>query len=85
MPVVLNTSFNTLKSEPITETPRNAVRSFLSSMGTIEMLVMGDYVIKTKGGKRTDIVGRRAEERYHDAAFVPKTSWCCQLQDHLFC
>ena len=46
VPMVLNTSFNTLKSEPITETPRNAVRSFLSSMGTIEMLVMGDYVIK---------------------------------------
>ncbi len=48
VPMVLNTSFNTLKSEPIVETPRNAIRSFLSSMGTVEMLVMGDYVIKRK-------------------------------------
>jgi len=57
VPMVLNTSFNTLKSEPIVETPRNAVRSFLSSMGTIEILVMGDYVIKRKDTNVRTLLG----------------------------
>ena len=57
VPMVLNTSFNTLKSEPIVETPRNAVRSFLSSMGTIEILVMGDYVIKRKDANVRKLLG----------------------------
>lgn len=57
VPMVLNTSFNTLKSEPIVETPRNAIRSFLSSMGTIEMLVMGDYVIKRKDANIRALLG----------------------------
>ena len=48
VPMVLNTSFNTLPSEPIVETPAEAIRSFLYSMGSLEMLVMGDYVIKRK-------------------------------------
>ena len=48
IPMVLNTSFNTMPGEPIVETPRDAVRSFLYSMGAIEMLVMGDYVIRRK-------------------------------------
>jgi predicted NodU family carbamoyl transferase len=48
VPMVLNTSFNTIPSEPIVETPKNAIRSFLSSMGSIEVLFMGDYVIKRK-------------------------------------
>ena len=57
VPMVLNTSFNTLKSEPIVETPRNAIRSFLSSMGTIEILVMGDYVIKRKEASVRRLLG----------------------------
>lgn len=57
VPMVLNTSFNTLKSEPIVETPRNAIRSFLSSMGTIEMLVMGEYVIKRKNANIRTLLG----------------------------
>ena len=48
VPMVLNTSFNTLPGEPIVETPRDAIRSFLYSMGAIEMLVLGDYVIRRK-------------------------------------
>jgi carbamoyltransferase len=60
VPMVLNTSFNTLKGEPIVETPRNAIRSFLSSMGTIELLVMGDYVIKRKDADVRKLLG---EER----------------------
>lgn len=48
VPMVLNTSFNTLPGEPIVESPTDAIRSFLCSMGSIEMLVMGDYVIKRK-------------------------------------
>ncbi|KAL7469084.1 hypothetical protein ACHAXS_009335 [Conticribra weissflogii] len=57
VPMVLNTSFNTLKSEPIVETPRNAIRSFLSSMGTIEMLFMGDYVIKRRPADIRKLLG----------------------------
>jgi hypothetical protein len=45
VPMLLNTSFNTIPSEPIVETPQNAIRSFLCSLGTINTLVMGDYVI----------------------------------------
>jgi predicted NodU family carbamoyl transferase len=48
VPMVLNTSFNTLPSEPIVETPDDAIRSFLCSMGAIEVLVMGDFVIRRK-------------------------------------
>lgn len=48
VPLVLNTSFNTLPSEPIVETPNDAIRSFLYSMGSIEMLVLGDHVIRRK-------------------------------------
>ena len=40
VPLVLNTSFNTLKGEPIVETPDEAIRSFLKSMNSIEMLVL---------------------------------------------
>ncbi|KAL3800370.1 hypothetical protein HJC23_003666 [Cyclotella cryptica] len=57
VPMVLNTSFNTLKSEPIVESPRNAIRSFLSSMGSIEMLIMGDYVIKRKEANVRKLLG----------------------------
>lgn len=48
VPMVLNTSFNTLPGEPIVETPSDAVRSFLCSMGSIELLVLGDRVIRRK-------------------------------------
>jgi len=62
VPMVLNTSFNTLKSEPITETPRNAIRSFLTSMGTIEMLVMGDYVIKRRQANLRTLLGEEQKD-----------------------
>jgi predicted NodU family carbamoyl transferase len=48
IPMVLNTSFNTMPSEPIVESPKDAIRSFLYSMGAIEFLVLGDYVIRRK-------------------------------------
>ncbi|GKY98852.1 hypothetical protein MPSEU_000841200 [Mayamaea pseudoterrestris] len=48
VPMVLNTSFNALPGEPIVETPQDAIRTFLSSMGAIEMLVMGPFVISRK-------------------------------------
>ena len=61
VPMVLNTSFNTLKSEPIVETPSNAIRSYLSSMGSIEMLVMGDYVIKRKEANVRKLLGEKGK------------------------
>jgi carbamoyltransferase len=48
VPMVLNTSFNTLPGEPIVETPEDAIRSFLCSLGSIEILIMGPYVITRK-------------------------------------
>ena len=57
VPMVLNTSFNTLPGEPIVESPHDAIRSFLCSMGSIEMLVMGDYVIKRKQADLRALLG----------------------------
>jgi hypothetical protein len=57
VPLVLNTSFNTLPGEPIVESPTDAIRSFLCSMGSIEMLVMGDYVIKRKQANLRSLLG----------------------------
>ena len=57
VPMVLNTSFNTLPGEPIVESPKDAIRSFLCSMGSIEMLVMGDYVIKRKPADLRALLG----------------------------
>ncbi len=70
--MVLNTSFNTLKSEPIVETPRNAIRSFLSSMGTIEMLVMGDYVIKRKDANIRVLLGEEQKNGVMTPPSFPK-------------
>jgi hypothetical protein len=42
--MVLNTSFNMRKGKPILKPLRDAIRSFLSLMGTIKMLMMGGYV-----------------------------------------
>ena len=57
VPMVLNTSFNTLPGEPIVESPEDAIRSFLCSMGSIEMLVMGDYVIRRKKADLRALLG----------------------------
>mmetsp|Transcript_7559 Transcript_7559/g.15762 ORF Transcript_7559/g.15762 Transcript_7559/m.15762 type:complete len:226 (-) Transcript_7559:226-903(-) len=84
VPMVLNTSFNTLKSEPIVETPRNAIRSFLSSMGTIEMLVMGDYVIKRKPADIRKLLGEEQKKRVDDAAIFPEKGGIGQLQNNIF-
>jgi len=72
IPMVLNTSFNTLKSEPIVESPQNAIRSFLSSMGTIEMLVMGDYVIKRKQANIRTLLGEEQKNGIMTPPSFPK-------------
>ena len=71
VPMVLNTSFNTLASEPIVETPQNAIRSFLCSMGGIEILVMGDYIIKRKPANLKTLLG---EARKEDGAFLTEAT-----------
>lgn len=48
VPMVLNTSFNTISGEPIVESPQDAIRSFLDSLRTIDLLVMGNYVIRRR-------------------------------------
>jgi predicted NodU family carbamoyl transferase len=62
IPMVLNTSFNTLPGEPIVETPSDAIRSFLCSMGAIEMLVMGDYVIRREPPDLRRLLGEASKE-----------------------
>jgi len=63
VPMVLNTSFNTLPGEPIVETPQNAIRSFLCSMGSIEMLVMDDYIIKRKRPTIRKLLGEALKDQ----------------------
>ena len=46
VPILLNTSFNTLPGEPIVETPLDAIVSFLNS--EIDTLVINNYLIKRK-------------------------------------
>jgi Carbamoyltransferase C-terminus len=62
VPMVLNTSFNTLPSEPIVETPENAIRAFLYSMGSIELLVMGDYMIRRKKADLQKLLGQMTKD-----------------------
>jgi carbamoyltransferase len=62
VPMILNTSFNTLSSEPIVESPEDAVRSFMCSMGSIEMLVLGDYVIKRKQPDLGRLLGEMSKD-----------------------
>ena len=59
VPMVLNTSFNTLKGEPIVETPEEAIRSFLCSMGAIEMLVIGNNVVRRKPANVRALLGEK--------------------------
>lgn len=46
IPLVINTSFN-LRGQPIVNTPRDAISSFLES--EIDLLVLGDYVLEKPG------------------------------------
>ena len=55
VPMVLNTSFNTLKGEPIVETPTEAIRSFLNSLNSIEVLSMGNFFIGRKDPDPADL------------------------------
>lgn len=60
VPMVLNTSFNTLKGEPIVESPKEAIRSFLCSMGAIEMLVIGDNIVRRKPANVRKLLGEKS-------------------------
>jgi len=46
IPVLLNTSFNTIPGEPIVETPGDAIKSFLYSK--IDILFIGNYMVTKK-------------------------------------
>ena len=72
VPMVLNTTFNTLPGEPIVESPRDAVRSFLASVGALEMLVMGDYVIRRKA---IDVRTLLEEEGKNGMRTLPSFPW----------
>ena len=80
VPMVLNTSFNTLKGEPIVETPRDAIRSFLSSMGAIEMLVLGDYVIRRKEANVRTLLGEERKDGTMTPPSFPKRAGAVAYQ-----
>ena len=63
IPMVLNTSFNTLPGEPIVETPVQAIRSFLYTKGNLELLVMEDFVIRRKPANLRKLLGDEEEGR----------------------
>lgn len=46
IPLLLNTSFNTIPGEPIVETPQDAIKSFLHSQ--IDYLIINNFVITRK-------------------------------------
>lgn len=75
IPMVLNTSFNTMPNEPIVETPSDAIRSFLFSLGAIEMLIMGDYVIRRKQPDLRRLLGEATKDGdvKIEAAFPKRT------------
>mmetsp|Transcript_47570 Transcript_47570/g.70805 ORF Transcript_47570/g.70805 Transcript_47570/m.70805 type:complete len:179 (-) Transcript_47570:216-752(-) len=79
--MVLNTSFNTLPNEPIVETPRDAIRSFLYSKGAIGILVMGQYVIRRKQLDLTKISGETYEEsKQRIAAVRPRRAGAARFE-----
>jgi carbamoyltransferase len=80
VPLVLNTSFNTLPGEPIVESPTDAIRSFLCSMGSIEMLVMGDYVVKRKRASLRRLLGESDGSELVVAPTCPKRTGACTFQ-----
>jgi carbamoyltransferase len=55
MPILLNTSFN-VRGQPIVRTPKEAVDTFLSAQ--LDMLVMGNYLIKPLARARAAILPR---------------------------
>jgi len=72
VPMILNTSFNTLPGEPIVETPKDAIRSFLCSMGSIDTLVMGNYVIRRKDADLRRLLGEQSEKGVLQTATFPR-------------
>ncbi len=58
VPVLLNTSFN-LRGEPIVNTPENALHTF--SYSDIDLLVMGNFLVRKPEGYRESLPGRVVE------------------------
>lgn len=47
IPMLLNTSFNTIPGEPIVETPYDAIKSFLYS--DVDLLVINNFIVRKNG------------------------------------
>ena len=71
VPMVLNTSFNTLPGEPIVESPKDAVRSFLCSMGSIEVLFLGKYVVRRRVPNLRSLLGEMDKKDGRDVMLEP--------------
>ena len=71
VPMVLNTSFNTLPGEPIVESPKDAIRSFLCSMGSIEVLFLGNYVVRRRVPNLRSLLGEMDKKDGRDVMLEP--------------
>ena len=71
VPMVLNTSFNTLPGEPIVESPKDAIRSFLCSMGSIEVLFLGKYVVRRRVPNLRSLLGEMDKKDGRDVMVEP--------------
>lgn len=82
VPLVLNTSFNTIPGEPIVESPSDAIRSFLCSFGSLGMLVMGDYIIKRKNANLKTLLGEadKRDVEMLTAPLCPKRTGFCTFK-----
>lgn len=60
------------QSEPIVETPKEAIRSFLHSKNSIEFLVMGKYVIRRKDACIRRLLGEGKKGKYNLPPSFPK-------------
>jgi hypothetical protein len=60
------------QSEPIVETPKEAIRSFLCSKNSIEFLVMGKYVLKRKDACIRRLLGEGQKGKYNLLPSFPR-------------
>ena len=60
--MVLNTSFNVFPGDPIVESPRDAIRSFLSTRGAIDRLVLEGYYLRRRACPLEEVEGSELEK-----------------------
>ena len=81
VPMVLNTSFNTIKGEPIVEKPRGAMVSFLTRAPELSCLVLGDYLVERR--EVTVGLGDKFEVNGGFSLTTREVRWQCCVDDEM--